>query len=119
MANVVVWFSRHTPTARQRAELTRLFPGSRLILDREVFRDAEDVVDRFHAAHGDEMVIVAPLSVVQALLERGIRPLWAEMEQCRLGAAEVTMPCRDGRVDYYRFVRFRRVVAVEMRFEEL
>ena len=118
-ARVVVWFSRHDPIARQREELARLFPHSRLILDHEAFATADDVLQRFAAAGGDEMVIVAPLSVAQALIERGIRPLWPAMEMTGPEQGEVTMRRRDGRVHHYRFIRFRRLVAIDLCFEDL
>ena len=117
MRKTITWFSRHDPTPRQRAELERLFPGAAITIDRRTFRDADDIIARHR---GDEMVVVAPLSVIQALVDRGIRPLWPEMEKIPPGAAaEVTMRRRDGRLDHYRFVQFRRVVSIEIRFEEV
>jgi hypothetical protein len=66
------------------------------------------------------MVVVAPLSVIAALCERGIKPLWAEMELVPGPdhAAEVRVNRKDGRVDHYRFVRFRRISGVRIEYED-
>jgi len=61
------------------------------------------------------MVAVAPLSVIARLCELGLRPLWAEMEQ--VWSRQESDVSAKGR--FYRFVRFRRIMAVKLEFEEL
>ena len=60
-------------------------------------------------------MVVAPLSVIARLCELGLKPLWAEMKQVR-SWEEADLLYR-GR--FYRFVRFRRIKAVKLEFEEL
>ena len=61
------------------------------------------------------MLIVAPLSVCAQIINYGIRPLWAEMEQVQDPALAET----SARGRCYRFVRFRRMVEIRIEFEEL
>ena len=80
----------------------------------------KEVVVEGKAAGADEVVVVAPLSVIQRLVELGLRPLWAEMEA--IEAAGELDPERE--VDApggrrYRFRRFRRIVGVKIQFEEV
>ncbi|MBC7340931.1 MAG: hypothetical protein H5U02_00495 [Clostridia bacterium] len=111
----VVWFSRHDPLERQIAELRRLFGEDvQVVRDPEPFDSAEDVVRRFRAAGGDEMVVVAPLSVLGRLCDLGLRPLWAEMEVVGPEEAEVVVSGR-----HYRFARFRRVKRLALEFEDV
>lgn len=111
----VIWFSRHPVLPTQVAELKRLFGDDvQIVTDPRPFDSAEDIVRRFRAAGGDEMVVVAPLSVLGRLCDLGIKPLWAEMEQVPPEQAEVTAAGR-----HYRFVRFRRVKRLVLEFEEV
>lgn len=112
----IVWMSRHHPTKRQRAVLGLLFPFHTLILDNRAFDSAETIITRFHEWHADEMVVVAPLTVVRELVRRGIFPLWAEMKQ-------VAADNREAEVHYsgrhYKFVRFHRVRDVRFVLEDV
>jgi hypothetical protein len=105
----IVWFSRHLPTRSQLQALAALYPHHRLLLDTNAFSDATDVVRRFEERGGDEMVVVAPLTVIRELVKRGLKPLRAQMEQCAPTDAEVH---EGGR--HYRFVRFTRITAIEV-----
>lgn len=112
----IVWFSRHEPVPRQIEELKRLFgPDTVVVQDPHPFQNADDVVRRFQAAGADEMVIVAPLSVIDQLVKRGIRPLYAEMELVEDGNDYDVIA--NGRK--YRFVRFSRIVEVTIRKEDV
>lgn len=104
--------SRHDPLPSQVAELARLFPHLDLLHDPRPFENAANILRRFRAVRGDELAVVAPLSVLQHLCEDGICPLWAEMETLRPGdpRAEMTYPRP------MRFVEFRRVLGVELKF---
>ncbi len=116
----IVWFSRHRILASQKKELKRLFGDEVAIIpDPNPFDGAEDVVSRFRAADGDEMVIVAPLSVIGRVCELGIKPLWAEMQVCRPKESEVASRGRYSRIRYYRFLGFKRIKRVALEFEEI
>jgi hypothetical protein len=117
----ILWMSRHLPLASQKRELAKLF-GDDVIVEQDSrpFSSAEEIVSRYKSGGYDEMIVVAPLSVVARLVDLGIRPLWVEMIQIYTNdGAEVTIPRRDGRTHYYVFDRFRRVTALRLEFEEL
>jgi len=112
----VYWMSRHAPLPSQIAELRRLF-GEDVVIEQDPkpFDSADDILNRFRQSGADELLIVAPLSVVAQIVQRGVKPLWAEMEVVSDPAkAEVEAAGR-----YYRFVRFRRIVGIEIKFEEV
>ncbi len=110
-----MWFSRHPALPSQVAELKRLFGGDvEIVSDPEPFSTADDVVRRFKGSGAQEMVIVAPMSVIGAICSRGLRPLWAEMSVVSAKDAEVVAAGRG-----YRFIRFRRVKRLVLQFEEI
>jgi hypothetical protein len=124
--SVIAWFSRHAPVPSQLAELRRIYgPDVEVRVDARPFGDAADIAQRFRGSGATEMVVVAPLSVISALVDRGIRPLWAEMEQvpCDDPRAEVRPAGRryqhSGEERCYRFICFRRITAVKLEMEEL
>lgn len=121
MAKTIVWMSRHSPLVSQLKELERLFPGHSLIIDRRAFSSAAQIVQRFHEALGDEMVVVAPDSVVRELIRLGIRPIYAEMQQVSTaGEAETTIVAnRSKRRRYYRFVKFHYCVGIPRLLEPI
>ena len=51
-----------------------------MVQDPNPFEDAKDILKRYEDGGYDEIVVVAPLSVIAKLTEAGVRPLWAEME---------------------------------------
>lgn len=109
---LVVWFSRHQPTKRQMAELRRLFGDEvRVETDPLPFSSAEEVAARFRAKRADDLVVVAPMTVLDALCKQGLRPLWAQMEECAPSHPECEVSARERS---YRFVEFRRVVRLEL-----
>lgn len=116
MKTRIVWMSQHTPTKRQRAALTAIFPSHLLIIDHRSFDGADDIVARFRKANADEMVVVAPLTVVRELVKRGIRPIYAEMRQLKCDHPEVEVRA-SGRC--YKFLRFSRVTDVLLKLEEV
>lgn len=111
----IIWFSRHLPLQRQIQELKRLFGEDvQIIQDPRPFSNAEDIIQRFRKMEGDEMVVVAPLSVLGKLCELGLKPLWAEMQQVSPDQAEVIVNGRG-----YRFVKFRRIKRLALEFEDI
>jgi hypothetical protein len=101
----IVWMSRHSPTPTQISELERLFPNHTLIVDERSFSGANEIVGRFHAARGDEMVVVAPWTVIRELVRRGLTPIYAEMRQVPCDT-EHEVAINSKRKRCYRFVRF-------------
>lgn len=111
----ILWLSQHKPLPRQIAELERLFGEVLISQDVNPFENAEEIVRRTQKGRYDDVVAVAPLSVIARLCEFGLKPLWAEMRQ--------TQSQRDSDLSYsgrfYQFVRFRRIKAVKLEFEEI
>lgn len=110
----ILWLSRHKPLPSQIRELKRLFGEVEVVQDPNPFSSAEEIKKRFEEGGYDDLVVVAPLSVIQRLTQLGIKPLWAEMRQVPVEEAEVVATGRG-----YRFERFRRIRAVKIEFEEL
>lgn len=116
MGKKVVWFSRHNIIPKQRAELEQIFGKDiEILIDTKPFSNADDVVGRFNAVGADEMVIVAPLSVIDAITKWGVKPLYAEMQAVKNG--EDYDVIASGRK--YRFDRFVRIKSVIIEKEEL
>lgn len=112
----VLWLSRHEPTPSQVGALKRLFGMDVLITpDPLPFSSAEEIVNRYRKGGYDDLVVVAPLSVLGRLVDLGVYPLWAEMQALpNKDGAEVGV---NGR--YYRFLRFRRVKRLVLELEDV
>jgi hypothetical protein len=116
MANKILWMSRHKPHRKQIETLREMFDQDALVeQESRPFDDAHQIARRFREGGYDDMVIVAPLSVIQILCNEGIRMLWSE-------AVEENDPAkiefRGARGQGYRFVRFRRIKRVALEFED-
>jgi len=105
----ILWLSRHKPLPSQLRELRRIFGSVMVIQDAKPFSSADEIRQRFVSGGYDDIVVVAPLSVIQRLTELGIKPLWAEMELCDPEKAEVWASGRP-----YRFKCFRRIMAIKI-----
>lgn len=104
--------SRHPPTLSQLLALSTHFPSHTLIVDARPFSGAAQITERFTAASGDVLVIVAPWPIMRELNKRGITPLHAEMKSVSCdGPHEVSMgpPTRHRCADFVRFVWCRSV----------
>jgi hypothetical protein len=114
----ILWLSRHKPLPAQRAELERIFKHVTVEIDPQTFASAEEIAERLSTGGYDEIVVVAPLSVIAKLTEFGIKPLWAEMKQISSPSLD---PYREVRTNgrWYRFERFRRIEKVEIVFSDL
>jgi hypothetical protein len=115
----VGWLSRHPPLPAQINELRRLFGHVELAWDARTFGAVTELRER--VLRYDEVVIVAPLSMLAKLTETGIHPLWAHMEPCTevyAGAhPESAVAAPRGRS--LRFARFKRLTGVNFEFEEV
>lgn len=115
MTEKILWLSQHDPLLRQIAELKNLFGDIELCQDVNTFKNADEIIRRFREGGYSDLVVVAPYSVIARLTELGIKPIWAQMEQVyKRENAEVTTKGR-----HYRFVKFRRIIAIRMEFEEI
>jgi len=133
----ILWLSRHKPLPLQEAWLIERFGvHTRIEQDPNPFSGADDIVQRFEEGEYDEMVVVAPLSVIAQLVQRGIKPLWAEMQLLHT-KPEGEEPCEEYNGDsdtilfgsdytsgqkiarHFRFVTFKRISRVVMEFEEV
>jgi hypothetical protein len=121
----VMWCSKHKPLDSQLAELRRLFGGDVVVhRDADRFSDAQEILSRFHKSGATELVVVAPLSVLREICKLGTRPLWAEMQEVPVDSPLSEL--RTGKNGHgvvraeraYKFVRFRRLVGVELQFED-
>lgn len=110
----IIWFSRHNPLEKQKEELKRIFGEVEILIDTQPFSNADDVITRFKAANADEMVTVAPLSVIDQLCQRGVQPLFAEMEVVQDGEYDVVAAGRK-----YKFLKFTRIKQINIVKEEL
>lgn len=112
----ILWMSRHKPHSRQIETLREMY-GKDAIVEQESrpFDDARQVARRFKEGGYDDMIIVAPLSVIAVLCNEGIKMLWSEaVEENDLAKIEF----RGARGQGYRFVRFRRIKRVALEFED-
>ncbi|MBO3801787.1 MAG: hypothetical protein JTT12_05665 [Candidatus Brockarchaeota archaeon] len=117
----ILWVSRHPVLASQLKALKELFGDVSvdILFQRSnaqyliQYLSAEDIVASMKEGEYDEVVVVAPLSVIAKLCELGVKPLWAEMEQVPPEQAETEA---NGR--YYRFKRFRRIKGIKIEFED-
>lgn len=110
----VLWVSRHPVLESQLVALRRKFGDDVLVIqDARPFASANDISTRFRKGGYDDLVVVAPLSVLQRLCEEGITPMWAEMQVVSREQGEVNSWGRP-----YQFQRFRRLEKVTMQFDE-
>jgi hypothetical protein len=116
MPKNIVWMSRHAPTPSQVRELDRLYPDHNFIVEGRPFSDAADIVRRFREVEGDEMVVVAPWTVINEIVKQGIHPLVAKMERvsCTSKEAEVVLGSGKKR-RCQRFIRFERCDGFDMK----
>lgn len=115
MSKKILWMSRHEPHRRQIETLQNMFGRDTVVeQDPRPFDDARQIAKRFREGGYDDIVIVAPLSVIAVLCTEGIKPLWSE-------AVEENDPSkiefRGARGQGFRFVRFRRIKRVALEFE--
>jgi hypothetical protein len=86
-----------------------------VIEDRRSFDNAETIVRRFQEGDFDDIIVVAPYSVLDRMVKLDVRPLWAEAEEVKEpGKADWTT---NGR--HYRFLGFKRVVRLTLELEDL
>lgn len=111
----ILWVSRHPYLPSQLEALRRHFGEVEVTQDPKPFSGVEEILGRYRQGQYDDLVVVAPLSVLGRMVDLGVRPLWAEMLRLPEGErGEVKVGERE-----FRFVRFRRVRALRLEFDEL
>jgi len=70
----ILWQSQHAPLQKQLDSLRRHFGDVEVHQDENPFSNAEQVLHHVKREGYDELVIVAPLSVIAKLCELGLRP---------------------------------------------
>lgn len=115
-ATKIAWFSRHSPTKRQRETLATLFGPFSLNQDPRAFASADQVIRRFQATGATELVIVAPLTIIRELCRRGIYPIVAKIERCSGSDHEAEIKTSH---KHYRFVHFERIEEVQLKVSVL
>ncbi len=116
----IIWMSRHAPLSSQRTALEKLFPKHSLVIEKRPFSSAEQIVKRYQDVGGDEMVVVAPWSVIRQLIRLGIKPIYAEMVPTSAADAEsVIVSGRSKKRRYYRFVGFHYCTDVSLKLEPI
>jgi len=110
-----LWVSRHAMHGVQMGALRRMFGADvKVVEDPRPFDSAERIVERVRQGGYDDVIVVAPLSVLARMVDLGLRPLWSEAEIVPRERADWSVRDR-----HYRFVRFRRVRRLVLEFDEL
>ena len=110
----IIWFSQHKPIEKQIEELRRVFGEVSVEIHPKPFANAKEVLKIYREMKGEEMVVVAPLSVIQHLLNLGIKPLFAEMEQTEGSTCDVQAKGRK-----FIFKGFSRITGIHIEKESL
>ena len=112
----ILWMSRHAPHPRQ-IEALRAMHGADVFVEQEArpFDDARQITRRYREGGFDDMVVVAPLSVIAIICQEGIKPLQAEVAE-ENDPAKIEF--RGARGQGFRFIRFRRIVRLALEFED-
>jgi hypothetical protein len=116
MTKRVAWVSQHKIHPSQKSELERAY-GNDVVIDITLssFGDARELARKYHAGGFDDMVIVAPLAVMEVLCSQGIHPLWAD---CAEENDPTKIEFRGARGQGFRFVEFRRIKEIRKVFYE-
>lgn len=111
----ILWVSRHPMNGIQMPALRRMFgEDAEVVEETRPFDSAEKIVARYREGRFDDIIVVAPLSVLAKMTELGVQPLWSEAVICPKGQHDWET---NGR--FYRFARFRRIRRLALEFDEL
>lgn len=66
----------------------------------KVFKDVKEIIDYYKKNKFDDIVIVAPLSVIKRMCELGVEPLWAQMHK---GS----------------FIEFKRIESIDIKYKKV
>ena len=81
----ILWLSRHHPDRVREQELQRIWGAVDVTVDDRLLSPdgVNDVVGRMRSGGFDEVVLVAPTSILDGLCRKGIFPLWPTMSDDR------------------------------------
>ena len=100
----------------QMAALKRMFDDDvELVEDMRPFDNAETIVQRVREGKFDDVIVIAPFSVLARMVDLGLRPLWAEAIQ----VFDKTQSDWEVKDRMYRFTGFKRVKKLVLELEEL
>jgi hypothetical protein len=114
----ILWFSRHKPMEFQVPILRKVF-GEDMVLEQRVGNDAymsaEKIVQFMKDNHFNEIIMVAPLSVMAKVIELGVKPIKADVTEVKdVRDSTFTFSGR-----HYKFNKFVRVMRLELVTEDL
>ena len=116
MAYKILWVSRHSVKDFQIKWLQNHFDKEIEVVTCPTERSSAKAVKEYFDQSGcDDLIVVAPYSVLDHLCRLGLRPLWSVNPQVNQG--EPYSFEFNGR--YYRFDGFKRVVKLELVLEDL
>ena len=109
----ILWLSNHVPLASE-IEALKVGYGNEveIIQDHSLIFSADQVIDRYRKKEFEDIVIVAPRSLVtlvEKLINSGIHPIWAEREAVPKSYAEVFLEHKG-----WRFVRLKRIEKINI-----
>lgn len=111
----ILWLSQHKIQDFQIAELYRLFGEDiEILTDYRAFDTADEIVRRINDIGADEVIVVAPLSVIKELTDREIKPLWSQMDVVTGEDYDLVYRGRK-----YKFTGFKRIKKVWVEYEEI
>lgn len=110
----ILWFSRHPALPNQIENLKEIYgQGVKVVQYGAKVANAEEIIRIYSEECADDMVVVAPLSVLAVLCEKGMKPLYAQMEQVPLEEADVKVGNRG-----FKFIEFKRIKRIAIEFYE-
>lgn len=113
----IAWLSRHQPLPAQIEALKSVFGTVEVVQESNTWTDADAIMKCIQGF--DEVVIVAPLSLIDQLIRRGVKPIRAVMQ---LQPAGTPVDPRTDVVEkdrHYRFVKFERIVRLTVETVDL
>lgn len=111
----ILWLSGHSMNGIQMPALRRIFGADVQLVERVGFvGNAEQIVRAYREGGFDDLIIVAPLSVISRVVELGVHPLWSEAVICSREQMDWETSGR-----YYRFARFRKIRRLAFEFDDL
>lgn len=118
MSKKILWYSRHKMLEFQRPILQKIFGDDMVLIQRtgtDVYMSAEKIVEMVRREKFDEIIMVAPFSVMAKVIELGINPIKADVVEVK-DEKEKTFTFNNR---HYKFIKFVRVLRLELVTEDL
>jgi len=110
----IYWASQHSPLPCQIQWLEKHFK-EKIEIVKGLNTNAEKIVNDFKKKNCEEMVVVAPLWVIYHIIQNGIKPLWADMQE--VAPSEKYDLKYRGRC--YKFNGFKRIEEIKIIYSDL